>query len=90
MYHEIIMSEECKNSRFTVDYSRSDGYYSADDENGYSLILNYDAKEKSMNISLHAPADEPEETVSQNTEDMKNGEKDSGTEDNAPYRRYGI
>lgn len=50
--------EACKSKGFTVDYSKYDDFYSADTEDGYSLRLTFDEKEKTMDISLNAPAKE--------------------------------
>ncbi len=50
----------CKDSGFTVDYTRMDENYSAQNEDGYSLGLSYNSKEKILNISLSAPDDESE------------------------------
>lgn len=45
--------EDCRNSGFTVDYMKQDDYYSADNESGYSLMLHYDEKGKTLGISLN-------------------------------------
>lgn len=47
--------DSCKESGFTVDYQRLDDHYSADNDDGYSLTLGYDAEEKIMDISIDAP-----------------------------------
>lgn len=47
--------EDCKSSGFTVDYTKYDNYYLANNEEGYSLGLNYNEKEKTLDISLDAP-----------------------------------
>lgn len=52
--------EECKDAGFTVDYSRQDSYYLADDGEGYSLSLMFDEDGEELTISLSAP--EPGET----------------------------
>lgn len=60
-------TESCKSNGFTVDYNKFDTSYRADNEDGYSLSLFYNEKEKNLNISLRAP----EETSSeQETEDI--------------------
>ena len=53
--------EGCKSSGFTVDYTKFDTSYMADNGDGYSLSLFYNEKEKNLNISLRAP----EETSSE-------------------------
>ena len=63
--------EACKEAGFTVDYSRNDDFYSAENSDGYSLMLNYAEKEKTLSISLRVPkedADIPEtlETTMEN------------------------
>lgn len=67
--------EACQNRGYTVDYTRQDAYYSAEDENGYSLRLDYDAEEKTMGIYLSAPS---EEDLAQQANPEKDG---SATED---------
>lgn len=49
--------EDCKLNGFTLDYMKSDNYYSADNEEGCSLHLSYDEKEKSLTVMLNAPAE---------------------------------
>lgn len=58
-YEDYI--DECKAEGFAVDYTKFDGYYSAKDDEGYSLKLSYDEDETEMNISLSAPVEEKEE-----------------------------
>ena len=58
--------EECKDAGFTVDYSRQDSYYLADDGEGYSLSLMFDKDGEELTISLSAP--EPGETEGGKTE----------------------
>lgn len=54
--------EGCKDSGFTVDYSRMDTYYLANDGEGYSLSLMFDEDKEELKISLNAP--KPQETES--------------------------
>lgn len=54
--------DECKERGFTVDYTRLDGYYSAEDAEGFELRVYYDQKEKEMNIMLSAPTAESSES----------------------------
>ena len=58
--------EEWKDSGFTVDYSRLDSYYLADDGEGYSLSLMFDKDGEELTIYLSAP--EPGETEGGKTE----------------------
>lgn len=58
----------CKDSGFTVDYAKTDEYYSAENEDGYFLMLDYDNEEKSMSISLSAP-DEDEKLSGEDEEE---------------------
>lgn len=73
-YEDYI--DACKNSGFTVDYNKFDGFYSADNEAGYSLNLSYDDEDEELSISLFAPIDDQD--ISE--EDMNND--DTSTEDN--------
>lgn len=65
--------EECKDAGFTVDYSRQDNYYLANDGEGYSLSLMFDKDGEQLTISLSAPepgeaessAPEPDSQVSE-------------------------
>lgn len=56
--------EECKDAGFTVDYSRQDNYYLANDGEGYSLSLMFDKDGEELTISLSAPEPEPGEAES--------------------------
>lgn len=47
--------DECKNMGFVLGATRFDGYYSANDENGFSLNINYNEEEKILRILLRAP-----------------------------------
>lgn len=49
--------EACQEAGFTVDYTKSETYYYADDEEGYQLSLVYDFEESYMTISLNAPVE---------------------------------
>lgn len=68
--------EECKDAGFTVDYSRQDSYYLADDGEGYSLSLVFDEDREELTISLRAP--ESGETEGSAT-DSEPGETESNT-----------
>lgn len=49
--------KDCKINGFTSDYMKSDNYYSADNEEGYSLHLSYDEKEKTLTVMLNTPVE---------------------------------
>lgn len=49
--------EACQEKGFTVDYSKTDMYFNAENESGYSLMLSYDEEESYMTIMLNAPED---------------------------------
>lgn len=70
--------DTCKNFGFTVDYNKFDNYYSAKDEDGYSLSLTYNADEETLSISMNAPTDKSE---SQENEDTENTEGTSSQEE---------
>lgn len=75
-YEDYI--DECKAEGFVVDYTKFDGYYSAKDDEGYSLMLSYDEDETEMNISLSAPVEEKEEQeVSDDKESVTSDESES-------------
>ena len=79
--------KECKDSGFTVNYSKIDNKYYADNEDGYSLALTYDTEEETMTISLDAPNDESE-TNSKTSEEDSTITKDS-TEENQDVDQSG-
>lgn len=56
---------ECKDKGFTVDYYGYDNYYSADSKNGYSLTVNYDEDEETMNISISESLEKTEKETTQ-------------------------
>jgi hypothetical protein len=64
-YNDYVTS--CKGNGFVVDYSSSDSYYSAEDENGNSLSLYYSQKNEEMSIQIMA-YEEPEEIPEIETE----------------------
>ncbi len=63
--------EECKDCGFTVDYNKFDGFYSAEDVNGYSLSLTYNEDKETLSISMNAPVEEPESTDNENVADAE-------------------
>lgn len=78
-YEDYI--DACKNSGFTVDYNKFDGFYSADNEAGYSLNLSYDGDDEELSISLFAPADD--QNISEkdiNNDDTLSVDNDKDTE----------
>lgn len=50
----------CKDSGFTVDYTKTDESFLAENEDGYALVLIYDSEQKTMSISLSTPVEELE------------------------------
>lgn len=76
----------CKDSGFTVDYTKMDKYYSAENEDGYSLSLSYNSEEKILNISISAPDDESDipledEQEPEDLPDEGNGESSKASEE---------
>lgn len=65
----------CKANGFTVDYSKTDLYYSALNEHGVSLYISYDEKEKIMRVSVDAPKQVQADETANNTTDENNEEK---------------
>ena len=63
--------DKCKENGFTEDYYGYDGYYSAENSEGYSLILSYNEKDEELSIQISSPnrgnsvEEEPEETTKQ-------------------------
>lgn len=54
----------CKDKGFTVDYYAADDSYSAKNNDGYSLMLDYEEERgKTMNITLSAPGEESDDAV---------------------------
>lgn len=74
--------DSCREEGFREDYNRTDGYYSADNETGYSLRISYADEEKEMEISLYAPDDQgEEESAGSGTEEADgSGQTEDGTE----------
>lgn len=71
--------DECKNKGFTVDYYGSESYYNADNEDGYSLSVDYNKDEETMNITISEAIEETEAetTKSQKEETTKEEKKDA-------------
>lgn len=64
----------CSDNGFTVDYSKGEGYYYADNSDGYHVSLKYEGN-NTMSISIDAPDDVEETTASDTTAN----EKEEGT-----------
>ncbi len=60
-YNNYVAS--CKENGFTVDYYGTDSSYSAENENGYSLMIDYDNDQQIMDISIDAPVTENASTA---------------------------
>ena len=52
--------EECKNMGYTVDPSSYEGFYSADDTEGYNVYLSYEEDDYALSGSVEAPYDKDE------------------------------
>lgn len=52
----------CMQSGYTVNYSKGTDYFWADNQDGYSLSVNYEEEYKEMEISITAPVKKAEET----------------------------
>ena len=76
-YSEYV--DNCKENGFTVDYNNSDSYYTAENEDGYSLTLSYN-DEKVMDISLYAPDEDSDKEESSKEESSK---EDSSKEESS-------
>ncbi len=86
--------EECKKSGFTEDYYKNEGYYRAENAEGFTLGLWYDEKEEEMSITLSSPAEESteseEETKDQETEMTESAETDNNEEEPAPIEETNL
>lgn len=69
--------KKCSESGFNVDYSSSDIFYYADDNNGYKLSIDYDEKKKIMGIAISAPREENIQTEESNYTDSNLQDSDS-------------
>lgn len=75
--------DECKKNGFIVDYSKFNNYYFANNEEGYSLDLSYNDKDKELGISIYAPsndekAEQSEDTVTSESVDGQKQEETNG------------
>ena len=52
--------EECKELGYTVEPLSHEGFYSADDADGYNVYLYYNERSYSMDVSVSAPEEEKE------------------------------
>ena len=69
--------KKCSESGFNVDYSSSDIFYYADDNNGYKLSIDYDEKKKIMGIEISAPSEENIQTEDSGYPDSNIQDSDS-------------
>lgn len=56
--------EKCQEAGFSVDYTKAETYYYADNEERYDLSLSYDSKESYMTISLNSPVESSSSSAS--------------------------
>lgn len=49
--------DKCKQLGFTVDESSYEGYYSADDKDGYNVYLSYKEDDDYMTVTIDAPSE---------------------------------
>ena len=78
-----------KEKGFTVDYTKGDGWYNAQDADGYSLSLHFDDEngESVMVIDAQAPEAATESETPENTEEPSTSEPpDSSNDDSADFR----
>lgn len=73
----------CSDNGFAVDYDKGEGYYYADNSDGYHISLKYEGN-KIMSISIDAPDDAEKKTESNTSEDnTKEDTSNSTTETTA-------
>lgn len=84
-YNEYVST--CMESGFNVDYSKSEKYYSAKNENGYSLEVNYTGG-NTMYIYIKTPEKTNTESSTETTSDVSNKADETPTniskEENKP------
>jgi RNA polymerase subunit RPABC4/transcription elongation factor Spt4 len=81
--------DNCKLMGFTVDYSRTNSSYYADNLDGYSLSLIYNEKDKEMSIYLDKPSDKSSIYVQESERDTIVSE-DKATEETAQIESESI
>lgn len=72
-YDEYV--EACAKRGFTVDYSKDDDYYYADNNEGWHIDLNYEGNNV-MRISVDAPDEETDDSDDEDTDDWDDNEAD--------------
>lgn len=70
--------KQCKSMGYTVDSSEWEGFYSANDETGYDLYMNYDEDDDEMYVSLDAP-EEPVAQTDEAVDTATDAETDAAT-----------
>jgi len=70
--------EACENKGFTVDYSKQEDYYSAQDKNGYRLNIRYIGANR-IEVSIQEPKKETTTTITSNTTTSVESEKTTTT-----------
>lgn len=76
--------DECKAYGFSVDYDKISGYYSADNEEGYSLMITYDDEEKEMGIFLYVPSDQEDTSKAESNSEIDSEEMDASGQPDDP------
>lgn len=55
--------DSCKDMGYTVDASEFDGFYSADNSEGYNVYMNYDNNRYSASVTVKSPDEDNEEDL---------------------------
>ena len=77
--------KQCKDKGFTVDYSKSEDSYYADNDSGYMLILLFNEEKKSFSIDISKPMnDEAENEEQEEKSDDAQKESDEASEPEQP------
>lgn len=73
--------EECKSMGYTVDPSSYEGFYSADDTEGYNVYLSYEEDDYALSGSVEAPYDKDESDFGEEDMDDTAFEDDEDADD---------
>ena len=75
-YEDYVV--DCKGKGFTVDYSKTDNLFTAENEDGFSLMVAYSEEDEMMDITLDRPR---EITSEEETEEVGEEKSEISTED---------
>jgi len=74
---------ECIEMGYTVEAMNHEGFYSADNSDGYNIYLNYDEDERTMSASVSAPEEDVPQAFDMDSEEGNMAKESENSDENA-------